>query len=428
MKIGQPQLAQKLRTACGVESVIADTAILAGHRVDGMTPGLVCMPQNSEQVGAAVKICAEAQASLIPWGGGTAMAFGNAPRQADVVMKTNALDRVIEHDHANLTATVQCGITLAALQATLLTKTQFAPFDPPCPERSTLGGIVAANLNGPRRGSYGSVRDLIIGMKIVLGSGETIKAGGKVVKNVAGYDMCKLFAGSLGTLGVITELTLRVAPVAESRATAIASGTLEQSDRASQALAAAKLLPSATMLSRPAAGSGWKVASQFEGFTRTVARQLRDYERIGRQIGMTVHTLDGESDRSEWRVLQDFPAQPERLIYRVTVPRGAVIETIDRIEAMGLGSKNYSMVADLAVGTIWIAAQWHPDMAKDFAQLTALAQTRRGHAVIFRASSDVKSSVDVWGPAPPSFPLMAKLKQQFDPNAILNPGRFIGGL
>src|SRR5262245_1923080 len=248
MKLGQPELAQKLCAALGADCVNADSTILARYSVDGVTPGLVCTPQNSDQVGAAVRICAEAQASLIPWGGGTTMALGNAPRRADVVMKTSALDGVIEHDHANLTATVQCGITLAALQTTLAVKTQFAPFDPPCPERSTIGGTVAANLNGPRRGSYGSVRDLIIGMKVVLGSGETIKAGGKVVKNVAGYDMCKLFAGSLGTLGVITEITLRVAPVAESRASLIASGTLEQSDRAAQALAAAKLLPSATML------------------------------------------------------------------------------------------------------------------------------------------------------------------------------------
>src|SRR5205814_10527279 len=112
---------------------------------------------------------------------------------------------VLDHDDANLTVTVESGISWAALQSLLPEEGQFVPFDPPFPERSTIGGIVAATLNGPRRSCYGSVRDLVIGMKVALISGEQIKAGGKVVKNVAGYDRCKLFVGALGTLGVITE-------------------------------------------------------------------------------------------------------------------------------------------------------------------------------------------------------------------------------
>ena len=128
------------------------------------------------------------------------MGIGNPPRQIDVVVGLERLNQLVEHDQANLTATIQSGHRLASLQEILKRQNQFLPFDPPAPARATVGGVVATNLNGPRRGYYGSVRDLVIGMKVVLASGEEIKAGGKVVKNVAGYDMCKLFVGSLGTL------------------------------------------------------------------------------------------------------------------------------------------------------------------------------------------------------------------------------------
>ena len=204
MKISTEQLAQRLSASLGSDAITAEESQLAEHAVDGAMPKLICTPATAEQVAAAVRICSEAQATLAPWGGGTAMSLGNPPRTLDVVVKSTRLNRVIDHDHANLTATVQSGITLNALQSALAPHKQFVPFDPPLPERSTVGGIVAANLNGPRRSSYGSVRDLVIGMKVVLASGETIKAGGKVVKNVAGYDMCKLFTGSLGTLGIIS--------------------------------------------------------------------------------------------------------------------------------------------------------------------------------------------------------------------------------
>ena len=161
---------------------------------------------------------------MTPWGGGTAMRIGNLPDRVGIIIELSKLNRVVEHDHANLTATMQSGITLAASQKFTAAERQFVPFDAPYPERSTIGGIVAANLNGARRGCYGSVRDLVIGMKVALPTGEQIKAGGKVVKNVAGYDMCKLFVGSLGTLGIITEVTMRMTPIPETAATVAVSG------------------------------------------------------------------------------------------------------------------------------------------------------------------------------------------------------------
>ena len=428
MKISDDLLAQKLQAALGTDAVNAEANSRAGHIVDGVTPALVCAPQNAEQICAILRICAEAQASVIPWGGGTAMALGNPPRVANVVVKTAALNRVIEHDHANLTATAQCGIALNALQNALAPQNQVAPLDPPFAERSTIGGVVAANLNGPRRASYGSVRDLIIGMRVALASGEQIKAGGKVVKNVAGYDMCKLFTGSLGTLGIITEVTLRVAPIAESNATLVAVGSLMQVRQFAKALAASKLLPIAVFLSNYYSEESWQLFIAFEGFNSTVARQLSDIASMAQQVSMNAEQVETKKHQNVWQEISNFPLQPNRLIYRVTVPRASVMEIVNIAKSWHADGQNPVIVADIVMGTVWIAQTANLESAEEFPRLIALAQQRHGHAVMFAAPSELKSAIDVWGPAPLSFPRMRQIKQQFDPEGILNPGRFIGGL
>lgn len=428
MKTTHEQLAQRLQAALGSDVVNAEANFHASHIVDGKQPALVCAPQSAEQIAAVLRICSEAEASVIPWGGGTAMALGNPPRQADVVVKTTSLTRVIEHDHANLTATVQSGSALNALQNALAPQKQFAPFDPPFAERSTIGGVVAANLNGPRRASYGSVRDLIIGMKVVLASGEQIKAGGKVVKNVAGYDMCKLFTGSLGTLGIITEVTLRVAPIAESNATVVVTGSLAQAAQLAQELAASKLLPTAVFLSNDFTEQTWQLSAGFEGFETTVARQLSDVASMAQRSGMNAEQFRAEKHQSVWQEISDFPLQPNRLIYRVTVPRASVMEIVNVVKSWCNDGQYPVIVADIVMGTVWIAQKPSDEYARQFAKLIALAQQQHGHAVMFAAPSELKSAIDVWGPAPPTLSLMREIKQQFDPKGTINPGRFVGRL
>ncbi|MBM2805662.1 MAG: FAD-binding oxidoreductase [Deltaproteobacteria bacterium] len=428
MKITHEQLAQQLQAALGTDAVNAQANFRASHIVDGITPVLVCAPHSAEQIAAILRICSEAETSVVPWGGGTAMALGNPPRQADVVVKTTSLNRVIEHDHANLTATVQSGITLNSLQNALAPQKQFAPFDPPFAERSTVGGVVAANLNGPRRASYGGVRDLIIGMKVVLASGEQIKAGGKVVKNVAGYDMCKLFTGSLGTLGIITEVTLRVAPMPESNATVVVTGSLTQASQLTKELAASNLLPTAVFLANDFTDHSWWLSVGFEGFEATVARQLNDVALVAQRLGMNPEQFRAEKHQRVWQEARDFPLQPNRLIYRVTVPRASVMEIVNVVKSWRNDGQNPMIVVDMVMGTVWIAQKANVESAGEFPKLIALTQQRRGHAVMFAAPSELKSAIDVWGPAPPALSLMREIKQQFDPKGILNPGRFIGAL
>lgn len=427
MKVSTEQLARSLSASVGADAITTAESQLTKHAVDGLIPKLICTPVTTQRLADTVRICSDAQATIAPWGGGTAMILGNPPRSLDVVIKTTQLNRLIDHDHANLTATVQSGIALVTLQAALAPHKQFVPFDPPLPERSTVGGVVAANLNGPRRSSYGSVRDMVIGMKVILASGETVKAGGKVVKNVAGYDMCKLFTGSLGTLGIIVEVTLRVAPLPAHSATIIATGTVAKAMECASQLMRAKLLPTAVYLHNSNGAASWQVAVSFDGFAKTVARQTNELTEMAQRLGLKQEIVDGEKQQY-WRAIADLPVSQERLTYRLTVPRGALMRTISTILDWQKASQAPAICADVATGTLWLAVPANQETVDLFPRLIALAQEQRGHAIIFAAPSPQKIAIDVWGQTTPAHAFMRKIKQEFDPMGQLNPGRFIGGL
>jgi len=432
MKSTADQLAQRLGAELGAAAVVTEQSAPASHIVDGMQPALVCSLHTPQQIAAALRVCAEAEAAVIPWGGGSAMQIGNRPRAVDVVMETSGLNRVIEHDDANLTATVQSGITLTALQEILARQKQFLPFDPPHPARATVGGIVAANLNGPRRSCYGSVRDLVIGMKVALVSGELIKAGGKVVKNVAGYDMCKLFVGSLGTLGILTEVTLRMAPIPDTATTVVAAGALPKVLQFVDELSRSALLPAAvTLMNSGALGAGqndWRAAIRCEGFAETVTRHLVDSQALAQHVGLGAEIMRDSADGQLWDRVRDFPLQTGRVVYRVTVRQASLAECAQAIEDWNTPEFQPAVVSDALTGTLWVAEPERQTSPQRFADLLSLARRCGGHAIIFAAPADAKKNIDVWGPAPPALVLMREIKNQFDPKAVLNPGRFVSGL
>jgi len=418
------QLAEKLAAELGAEAVFRDGERLAARNVDGELPALICLPANQEQLAAALRLCFENQATVIPWGGGTAMAHGNPPRRVDVVLGTERLLRVIDHDHANLTVTCESGVVLARLQEQLAAERQFAPLEPPFAERATVGGTIAANLNGPRRGCYGSVRDLVIGIKVALIAGERIKAGGKVVKNVAGYDMCKLFVGSLGTLGVISETTLRLTPLAESAMTLIAQGGFAQARQLAAAIDRSPLLPAALFLSNDNDQENWRLAVGCEGFAEMIERCRRDLAALAAQAGMNGEFPSSGEANDFWRAAQNLPLHSGRLIFRLTVPRGEVFSSAEALRRR----PDSSIAADLLSGTIWLACDPTRTALERFTELASLARAHRGHAVIFAAPSALKQGWEVWGESPPTLSLMRRIKQQFDPQNLLNPGRFPGGI
>jgi glycolate oxidase FAD binding subunit len=309
------------------------------------------------------------------------------------------------------------------------------PFDPPHGAHSTIGGIIAANLNGPRRMFYGSVRDLAIGMKVALLSGEQIKAGGKVVKNVAGYDMCKLFVGSFGTLGIVIETTVRMAPIPESAATMIALGRLGQAMQFVDEVSRSPLLPAAIVLMSPqtsrtanGAHGDWQVAIWSEGFEDSVGRHLRDTQAMAERLGLNIAVLREKSHEQLWTKMRDFPLEAERLIYRVTVKRGSVAEFVTTVADWEASDSQPALVADVVTGTVWISFAANEAAVTWFSKLIAAARDRQGHAIILAAPPGLKAGIDVWGSPPASLSLMREIKRQFDPQGLLNPGRFVAGI
>jgi len=435
MKTATDALATTLERELDAGAVESDPQSLHAYAVDGKSPALVCIPRGPEQVGAAVRICAEAGASVIPWGGGTAQGLGNIPRQVDVVIRMDRLALLVEHDDANLTASAQAGMKVATLQEISGQRNQFLAVDPPHPRQASIGGLVAANTNGVRRMSYGSVRDLVIGMKMVLATGEHIKAGGKVVKNVAGYDMCKLFVGSLGTLGIITEVTFKMAPVPESAATVVARGPLVGTVQLGEEIIRSPLLPAAVAILNREAAQATQVAPETpaaavwaEGFEEAVARHLRDVREMAEKIGLAAEILREERHRRLWERVRDFGADGDGVLYRITVPLASVAEVVRAIEQWRAGEHPARTIVHAGSGTLWVLVDASRAGAELFPRLTALARQHGGHAIMAAAPPALKEGVDIWGAPPSGVSIMREVKRQFDPQGILNPGRFMAGL
>ena len=278
----------------------------APYVVDGRTPCGVVLPGSADEVARVVRAAAAAGVPVVPWGGGTQMSRGTPPRDGALVVGLRRLSRVLEHEPGDLTATAEAGITLDALQAALGTGGQWLPLDPPAPGAATLGGVLAANAAGPRRQGYGTARDLVIGMRVVAADGQLIRAGGKVVKNVAGYDLVKLYIGSLGTLGIIVDATLKLRPRPEAEgacwatfasldaaAGAAASSRARSSGRWRSTLLDARAADAcAPVVGLPAAAAP-AVLVAFDGLARAVAWQGEETARRLRAAGArTVEVLD----------------------------------------------------------------------------------------------------------------------------------------
>jgi len=437
MKTAADTLTARLESILGRHAVQQDAAALRAHTVDGMVPSVRVAPQDAAQISEVLKICTEDHAAVVPWGGGTSIGLGNRPSRVDVVLSLERFTGLIEHDDANLTATAQAGMRVAELQQILAGRHQFLAIDPPQTAEATIGGVVAANTNGPRRMHYGGVRDQVIGMKCVLATGEQVKSGGKVVKNVAGYDMCKLFTGSLGTLGVITEVTLRMAPVPERSASVLASGTIAQALKMVEQIEASALLPCAVTLVNARAAvqltaesgirkqeSDYLVLVWVEGFSEAVERHLNDLRTMAKAAGMSAEALEDSQHQTLWKSICDFTSIVSGPLYRLTLRLGAIGGAISTIDGW---SPTPQIVAHMGAGTLWVASDVG-DVAGWFARLSALATSNRGHAIVAAAPPHVKEVVDVWGPPPPGLSIMAEIKRQFDPAGILNPGRFVARL
>jgi glycolate oxidase FAD binding subunit len=422
--------------------------------VDGVVPGLVIRPGTQDEVSKVLAACAGANAAVIPWGGGTVMGLGNRPRRADVVILLDRLDQIVEFDAANLCVTVEAGVKLGALQAALGQKKEILPLDPPADAKVTAGGLVAANQSGPSRLLYGTARDWVLGMRVALPDGERVHCGGKVIKNVSGYDMNKLFIGSLGTLGIITEVTFKLLPLPAMRAgvvglfpdltqaTGVVRKTLE-SVLLPEALElldpeAVKLLAPRLDLDVPAGAVGLVVA--LAGSRETVERQVRDFSGLFRDAGGRVTPLPEGRTVLAWDTIRNvfgfLPVPPgARVLCKIAVP---ISRTGDLFAAAGATGRRHGLpgaaTAHAGSGVVWACYLVGPKAPPEEVLADALEGLRReaeqaeGSLVVQEAPASLKARVDAWGKPRDGFDVMKRLKAEFDPRGVCNPGRFLGGL
>ncbi len=342
-------------------------------------------PRTAEELANTLREAAAAGKAVSPVGGGRAAAMGGVLDRCDVELHTTRLDRVIEHAPADMVVTVEAGITLEVLQAQLAKTGQFLPLDPFNSPGHTIGGILASGWSGPLRMRYGSARDFLIGIRVALPDGRLASAGGRVVKNVSGYDMMKLHLGALGALGVIVAASFKLFPAPLHDVTVTSSGGWDDADR----VLAMPLAPSAVELFEDG-----RVYARFLGSRDAVSRVTAD---LGWQ----------EVDGKWW--LDHARAVP---MMRISTPREKLREVMDG---------RTSWWASPGVGV----AHWSCESPGEVTEARKKAETAGGSLVLMAATDEVKSTVDAWGTAPATLDVMRKLKDAFDPDHVLNPGRFL---
>jgi len=385
-------------------------------------------PANVEDACDMVRCAVAARSALLPLGNGTHRDFGNYAEPAATPLRSAGLSAVVEYDAANQTVTIGSGMSLRALQEVLRDHSQWLPLRPPGSGERTAGGVTALGACGPERLRYGAPRDLLLGMKFVSGRGRLISAGGRVVKNVAGYDLTRLMAGSAGTLGFVTELTFRVASLPERCVALVAAGALGRCGAAATELLQSKLEP-AFVFAAPAGpdirlddDGTWTLSVGFEGFGETVDAQLKGCEALLERSGLRA------GGRPEYSALEGLCGRPcgllapSAFLVRADVPPDSVVEFVHAQQDI---LSEAGIVVDFGCGRVLAGMPSLTDGG--WTRSCENAMNAKGHAILKKAPEDFKKQHDVFGPARPCRRVMHRIKAALDPCNVFAPGRLPGG-
>lgn len=396
---------------------------------------MIAQPATAEDLAECVRAAHAEGLALTPWGAGTLQHLGRPPLPEATRLDISGLGRVLEHTPADLTISVEAGATLAGVQVTLREHGQWLPWAPPAPPEATIGGLLAAGVSGPLRLGYGTPRDWLLGMRVVLGDGRLVKSGGKVVKNVAGYDTHKLQLGALGTLGVIAEATFKVAPLPAQLATLGFACTDGPAALALASQMRARPLAPVSLLVHQEPGQGARLLARFAGAADAVARQVGLAMAAAQAHGAT--PTDPAQAEAAWQALALFarPARQdagETVIVRAGAPPSALPDVWAALAQAVPTGYSATSLAYAGVGLAFVrwsaAAADPPAVAAALAGLRARLAEIQGYAVLEDAGPGTRAASDLWGPPPPTFGLMRALKARWDPRGVLNRGRYLGGI
>jgi len=383
-------------------------------------------PESVEEAAASVAERAAGDAAFGFVGGGTEFGFGYAPERVDTLLDTKRLDRVVDYAPSDMVVCVEAGITLAALQATLAPHRQRLALDPAQPERATIGGLLATNAYGPRRTRYGTLRDLIVGVTIVRADGTLARGGGKVVKNVAGFDLPKLMVGSLGTLALIVRATFRLHPSPEcERWYEAAELSAEQVRALCRASIERRLEPAAVIAKLAPGAARYTIQVLFDGFEAGVDAQGAAWLALARASGVPVDDPGGPGV-----TVSDAAAHPQGEVrIRVSAPSAAFVEVDRAVVAPLREALSGESVAYPLTGTFVLAGSPRASLLPGaVAEARAACEALGGSLAIVDMDAELRAVIDPFGALPPAFALMRRLKERFDPERRFNRGRFLGRL
>jgi glycolate oxidase FAD binding subunit len=428
----------------GESGVVTDPDSCASRRVDLHIPSYVVYPDTAEKVAAILHLAAENDLAVIPFRNGTKLSIGNAPRRYDIALSLKGMNRVWHFEAADLTISLEPGMKFGDFQEFIGRSGLWLPLDPRGGAQASIGGMIAANAAGSLRQGFGGPRDMVIGLKIATTDGKIVKTGGRVVKNVAGYDLGKLIIGSYGTLGVIVEVNLKLYPKPPERVTfAIRASGLDQARDLRRSILRSPLDALRSVLLDAAAVELMRREHQSRqdaeiwievgGSHRVIDRCESDLGQIAKSVGASLSRLEGAD--ALWNCISDLPAwlQQEHsdvVVLKVALPIAASEEFLSRARQQAEGVR-LAGFAQIGVGIIHVCLLPETQSATLVELVTRLrkaAGTLGGTLVVEHCPIEIKSHVDVWGTTGDDFEAMRKLKSVWDPKGILAPGRFVGGL
>ena len=433
----------------GPGKVKSDEPTRRSFTLGNLLPDYVVSPGSKEEVASALSRAAEMNLAVVPCRNGTKLNVGSPPRRYDVALSLREMNRIWHYEPKDLTVTVEAGMKLADFQRFVGRAGLWLPLDPPFEAKASIGGILATNSSGRSRLYYGQARDMTIGMSVATVEGKLIKTGGRVVKNVAGYDLAKLFIGSFGTLGVITEASFKLYPLPPVRQTfRIGFQELFQVHSFRWRLAASPLAPLALEFMDKRAAElalkelgfrkppeGPELWIEVGGVDRVVTRAEKELAAMAAELGADLEKVEAGPAAQAWSRLREFrdwlaEAYPEAILLRAVLPLDTSEEFIARSDSLVESARSQGAVfAHIGSGVVHV---WLLEVSVEAAGLVQhireAAERVNGSLVVECASAQIKAQVDVWGEVGDSFSVMRRMKSDWDPTNTLNPGRFVGGI
>jgi len=476
MTSSSANLAPALEALLGASRILSDPAARAVYAVDGITPPIVAKPGTAEEVAEIVRFAALERLSLIPCGARTKLRIGMPPSRYDVALDMTALNQIVHYDPGDLTLGAGAGMPIAKLNATLFEHHQFLPLLVPWYSRSTIGGTLASGIDSPLCQFYGTARDFLIGAEFVTGSGAITKSGGRVVKNVTGYDLHKLLIGSLGTLAVITGLNFRTfpAPLAGSRGFVASFLNAEGALALRRAIAQSPLTPLTLDIVSPGlaqifatqtpatpeiavfpgenreVGSNslppigdwfhpceWHLCAAFAGTPEVLDRYKRDLSRLAAESGaISTAILDDTTRPAVWGRLREtlsilLESSPIISIFKLSVLPSHHATLFSNLEEIAKRASLAHLFLARAGGTIYFALlpptandETAGRLAESSTQIFESLSAVGGDTALLFAPTPLKPCVNTWGSSRSDLALMRRLKSAFDPSNVFAPGRF----